>query len=164
MKIKGVSLGINLGLLIAGLLTVFTGFLVQIEYHLGSHTINSANKYVYGFSYNNWSDTHKVAIVIMSICMLFHIYLHWKWYSTVLKKRLFAKNKQVLTLTIVFLLVAITGFLPWIIDLFEGSHLCRKGFIEVHDKIAIILSIYLILHLVKRMKWFVSTFKKLNTK
>lgn len=38
----------------------------------------------------------------------------------------------------------------------------RKTFIEIHDKLAIILTIYLILHIIRRMKWFFTTFDKIK--
>jgi hypothetical protein len=86
--------------------------------------------------------------------------LHWKWYKTVIKKRLVAKNIQVLTLSMLFVLVAITGFIPWFIDLLKGDEILRKAFIEIHDKFAIILSVYLILHVIKRLKWFLLPLRK----
>jgi hypothetical protein len=83
--------------------------------------------------------------------MIFHIVQHWKWYKIVVKKRLFAKNQQVLLLTLIFLVVAITGFIPWIINLCNGDQILRKTIIEIHDKIALILFVYLVFHVVKRL-------------
>ena len=117
---------------------------------------------VFGLEYSNWSSFHKFSIVLLFILVVFHISLHWKWYKTVFAKRLLNKNRQVITLSIIFLLVAITGFIPWIIDLIYVNDLNRKAFIEVHDKIAIILSIYFILHIIKRLKWFVTAIEKMN--
>jgi len=150
---------INLGLLFLGFLTVFSGLLIQFQYHIGNH---SRENYSLGLDYSSWSDIHKISIIILSIFVIFHISLHWKWYKTVIGKGLLNKNKQVITLTIIFVVVAITGLVPWIIDLMEGNELSRKGFIEFHDKIAIILSIYFILHVVKRLKWFIATFEKIK--
>ncbi len=155
------SLFINSGLLILGLLTVFSGLLIQVEYHIGHHGKIALNNHVLGISYNGWSDIHKISIIILSILMIFHISLHWKWYKVVIRKKLVAKNRQVLTLSVVFILVAITGLIPWFIDLMKGDLMLRKTFIEIHDKLAIILSVYLILHVIKRLKWFITTFNKL---
>jgi len=155
---------INLGLLISGLLSVFSGLLIQVEYHMGNHGSIAMNDHVFGISYYGWSDIHKISIVILSLLMTFHISLHWKWYKVVIKKRLVAKNIQVLILSVVFILVAITGFIPWFIDLMNGDVMLRKTFIEIHDKFAIILSVYLILHIIKRLKWFFTTFEKMINK
>jgi len=146
----------NLGLLLTGFLSAFSGFLLQIQYHLGNHQI------VGGLSYLSWSNIHKLSIVTLSVLMVFHVNLHWKWFRTVIKKRLFAKNKQVLTLSVIFVLVAITGILPWLIGWHPASKSTRETFIEIHDKIAILLTIYLLLHVIKRLKWFSTSLKKLN--
>lgn len=158
------SLIINLGLLLSGLLTIFSGLLIQIHYHLGNHSDKFLGKIVLGWNYFDWSYFHKFSIIILSILSVFHIYRHWKWYKGVIAKRLFNKNRQTITMTIIFVLVVITGFIPWIIDLVEGNIIIRKAFIEIHDKIAIILSIYFILHIIKRLKWFLTTIKKMYKK
>lgn len=150
---------VNLGLLIFGFLTVFSGLLIQIQYHLGNH---GTNDYAIGINYSGWSDIHKISIVSLSILMIFHIIRHWKWFKTVIKKRLISKNKQAITLTLLFVLVAITGFFPWFIYLTKGDEMIRITFIEIHDKLAIILSIYFVLHVIKRLKWFFTAFEKLT--
>lgn len=152
----------NLGLLISGFLTVFSGLLIQVEYHMGNHGNIDINKLVLGISYYGWSNIHKLTIVILSLLVIFHIYLHWKWFKGVISKKLLAKNKQVLTLSFIFIVVAITGFIPWIIDLMKGDVMLRKIFIEIHDKLAIILSVYLILHVINRLKWFLKAFETVN--
>jgi hypothetical protein len=155
---------INLGLFISGLLAVFSGLLIQVEYHMGNHGNIAINDHVFGISYYGWSDIHKISIVILSLLVIFHISLHWKWYKVVIKNRFVAKNMQVLTLSVVFILVAITGLIPWFIALLNGDVMLRKAFIETHDKLAIILSVYLILHVIKRLKWFFNTFEKMINK
>lgn len=162
MKSPSLSFKINLGLLFSALIMIFSGLLLQLQYHIGNHGNIATNNNVFGVDYYGWSSIHKISIVILSLLMIFHVYLHWKWYSTVIKKRLVSKNKQVLTLSVLFILVAVTGFIPWIIHLLEGNVMVRKAFVEIHDKLAIILSIYLVLHIIKRLKWFFTTFDKLK--
>jgi len=148
------SLIINLGVLVFGISTAFSGLLIQVKYHMGNHGDIDTSDTVFGIGYYGWSDIHKIAIVILSLFMVFHVSLHWKWYKVVIKKRLIGKNLQVLTLSVVFLLVAITGLVPWFIGLLTGDEILRKAFMEIHDKLAIILAVYLILHVIKRLKWF----------
>lgn len=126
---------------------------------MGNHGHIEVNDLVCGVDYYGWSDIHRISIVLLSLFMIFHFALHWKWYKTVIKKRLKARNSQVLTWSVVFVLVAITGLIPWFIDLIQGDEMQRKAFIEIHDKLAIILSVYFILHVVKRRKWFFTSFK-----
>jgi len=156
------SLIINLGLLSSGLFAIFSGLLIQVQYHIGHHVSDSANKYSLGLNYASWSGLHKFVITFLLVFVVLHIYLHWKWYKAVIAKRLVNKNRQVILLTIIFVLAALTGILPWIIHLAEGNKMLRKAFIEIHDKIAIILAVFFILHIMKRLKWFLITFKKIR--
>jgi len=153
---------INIGLIISGLLTAISGLLIQLEYHIGNHGNIAIDDYVFGISYNGWSGFHKISILMFLLLMIFHISLHWKWYKVVIMKWLIAKNIQGLTLSVVFILVATSGLISWVIDLLKGDVLLRKAFIEIHDKLGIILIIYLILHVVKKLKWFFTTLDKLK--
>lgn len=155
---------INLGLLICGLLTAFTGILIQIGYHMGNHGNIDINHYVYGISYSGWSAIHKTSIVALTLLMIHHFVQHWKWYKGVITKRLLRKNRQVLILSLIFIVVALTGLTPWIMSLLPFDGLPRKWFIEIHDKLAILLTIYLVLHITKRLKWYSVTLKSLRNK
>ena len=153
---------INLGLLIFGIATVFSGLLVQVKYHMGNHGNIPINEFVMGMNYQGWSVIHKISIVALSLLMIWHVYSHWKWYKGVIKKQLIIKNQQVLILSLLFVAVAITGLTPWFIDLLNGDEMQRKIFIEIHDKLTLILAIYLILHIIKRLRWFFIAFEKLK--
>ncbi len=146
---------INLGLLVAGIAMAFSGMLIQICYHMGNHGGINTLTLIYGIDYFGWSDIHKISIILLSLFMIFHFILHWKWYKTIIKKKLMGKNKQVIILTVLFILVALTGYIPWFVQLSGSSELIRKGFIEIHDKLTLILLIFLILHIIKRLKWYV---------
>jgi hypothetical protein len=171
---------INILLLVSGLIMVFSGLALQLGYHrggpgghqVGVHEIQSQslryeqargidlNKIVWGFSYPAWSTIHKFAIFFFSLLMIYHIYAHWKWYKGVIAKHLIRKNFQVIALSVLFLLVAITGFIPWFIDLSGNSIIVRILFIEIHDKLALLLIVFLISHVAKRLKWFFTVHKK----
>lgn len=154
----------NIGLFIFGIASAFSGMLIQINYHMGNHGNIATDDFVFGINYHGWTVIHKVSIVVLSLLMIYHIWQHWKWYKVVFTKRLFAKNRQVLIFSILFVVVAITGLIPWFIDLLKGDEIQRKAFIEIHDKLTIILTIYLILHILKRWKWFFTTFEKIKKK
>ncbi len=153
---------VNLGLLVFGIASAFSGMLIQVKYHMGNHGSIAINDSALGLNYNGWSAVHKIAIVVLSVFAIYHIYQHWKWYKIVITKRLFAKNQQVLIFSLLFVVVALTGLTPWFIDLLKGDALQRKIFIEIHDKFAIVLTVYLILHTIKRMKWFFTAFDKIR--
>jgi hypothetical protein len=144
----------NIGLIIVTITMILTGFVIQLEYHMDRL---SPIVETWGFAYNNWSFFHKSSIVVFSFLMLFHIISHWKWYKIIVNKRLIAKNKQTIILSVIFILTAVTGYTAWFGGLTGGetssnAMILRKTFIEIHDKLAIIFTIYIILHVIKRMK------------
>jgi len=145
---------INLSLLLIGFVVVFSGFLIQFSYHVGHHGMIDMNKMVYGISYSGWTMIHKISIILISFLVVCHLVQHWKWCKTVVTKKLLTKNKQVITLSVIFLIVALTGYLSWFIDLSDNAPIVRKTFLEIHDKVAIVFFIYLFLHVTKRLKWF----------
>jgi hypothetical protein len=154
---------INLGLLLFGLAMVFSGVLIQFVYHMGHHGEIDKSNLVLGLTYFNWSDFHLISIVLVSIGMIFHVILHWKWYRTVVpKKKLVVKNQPVIILTLLFILVAITGYISWFMKLSGGPDLSRKFYIEIHDKITWVLLGYLIFHVTKRIKWYFTAFEKVK--
>lgn len=155
---------VNLGLFVFGIASAFSGMLIQVKYHMGNHGSIATNDYVFGIQYHGWSVVHKISIVVLSLLMIYHIYEHFKWYKTVVSKRLFAKNQQVLIFSLLFVLVAITGLTPWFIDMMDGDEIIRKVLIEIHDKLAIIMTIYLVLHIFNRLKWYITTFEKIKNK
>ena len=158
------SLATNLGLLLAGAAMAFTGSLIQFKFHMGHHGRIDANAVVLGLDHSDWSGAHKISIVAVSVLAMVHIVLHWNWYRMVVRKNLFSKNKLAVTLTIAFAIAAITGYVPWLAGLAGGSAAVRRGFVEVHDKLTLVLFGCLLVHVAKRSDWFVHAFKKLNNR
>lgn len=149
---------INNLLLLIGCVMIASGLTLQLGFHVGGPEGHQLNRQVSEY----WSDIHKFAAVSFSLLMVYHIYAHREWYKVVISKQLLGKNKQVIILSVLFLLVASSGFLPWFIDLSGGIDALRFIVIEIHDKIALLLIIFLVLHLIKRNKWFVATYKKIK--
>jgi len=158
------SFSVNLGLLIFGLVMTFSGFVVQFKYHMGQHAGAEKSNSVLGLNYNGWTSIHKISIILISILVSFHFFLHWKWYKTVINKKLLSRNKLQILLLIVFILVAITGYIPWIISLISGPEIIRNFFIEMHDKLAILLFVFLTIHVTSRLKWYIISFDRLKNK
>jgi len=59
-------------------------------------------------------------------------------------------------------MVIVTGFVPWFIDLIGGNSIICISFIEIYDKLIFILIVFLILHIIKRAKWFATGYVKLK--
>lgn len=152
---------VNIGLIIFGFLSMFSGILMKVGFHGGPHG-DGINPVVLGLNHHDWSLFHKVSIIVLSLLMIYHIYKHWKWYKNVLAKKLFRKNIQVLIFSVLFILVTITGLTSWSIDLLEGNRALRRTIIEFHDRSSMILSVFLILHIITRIKWYFKTYKQLR--
>jgi magnesium-transporting ATPase (P-type) len=144
---------IHYGLLISALVMAFSGLLIQVKYHMGNNGNHQGVSY--GPGYIELSFVHKIVVLFFSFFTILHIVSHWKWYKTVIKKQLIAKNIQVITLSLLFVITALTGVFPWLFYIFSGDEFIRKAIIEIHDKIALILFIFLILHVTKRYRSFI---------
>jgi hypothetical protein len=148
------SLIINLGLLLTGSAAALSGLVIQLNYHLKYHAEIDKISMVFGMNYTGWSNSHLFSIVMLSFLAVIHFILHWKWYKTIVQKKLLAQNNLMITLTTVFITAAITGYIPLFIRMSGGSEVIRKTFIEIHDKISLVLLVYLIIHVAKRFRWF----------
>lgn len=162
MKRLTQNLIVNTGLLVCGVSTIFSGFLIQINYHIGGHGLVGADNPSLGLSYGDWAGLHKTSIVLLTALMVYHIRMHWNWYKIVFNKKLFAKNRYLVVMSALFLLAAVTGFVPWMIDALNGDEMLRKLIIEIHDKLTVFLSGLLVWHVSKKVKWFFNTFQKLK--
>ena len=170
---------INNLLILTGMITAISGFVIQVGFHIGSEArqrglyahsqpaiIEQRGKIVpdgtvWGIDYTTWSVIHKSAIVLLSLLMIYHFIVHRKWYKAVFTKGLANKNIQVITLSFLFAVTALTGLVPWIVDLSGGNDSVRTVLIEIHDKVTILLTIFLILHVSGRIKWFKISYKKI---
>ena len=147
-------------LIVFGIMMIFSGLLLQARYHgrtMNPLVVSQIPDYI------QWTQIHKLSIVIVSILVCFHIPFHIKWYRAVIKKGLISKNKLTISLTIVFLLSALTGFWAWLIPVFyKGASglIAEKHIIEIHDKLSIILAVLVIVHVSKKVKWLITNGKK----
>jgi NAD-dependent dihydropyrimidine dehydrogenase PreA subunit len=164
---------INNLLLFSGIITIFSGLVLQLGYHIGSarqqhQRAEGQNRGfdqmpdVLGMDYPGWANLHKSIVVAFVLLMIYHIYKHYKWYKGVIAKNLLGKNREVIILTIVFLLTSLTGIYPWIINLLANSNTTRLAFIEIHDKLALLMVFLLFLHVIRRRKWFNKSFSTIR--
>ena len=159
MKNPALNLGLNGSLFIAGLFSAFSGILMQVSYHMHHQVKMNSGKIVMGLHFEDWSFVHKLSITLLSILIFYHLVAHRKLYFAIIKKRLFAKHNQLLQFTAIVFITALTGIIPWIMHLTTHSAHTRKTFIEFHDKIALVLVIYMALHFVKRLKWYTAVIR-----
>jgi 2-oxoglutarate ferredoxin oxidoreductase subunit delta len=152
---------INITLFITAVISALSGLLIQFYYHMGNHMHTALNQ-TSELEYLNLTTIHKIGIVIFTISTAIHFSLHWKWYKNVLMNRKISKNIQVLTFSVIFLALAFTGLIPWIIDIANGNQDTRRMLIEIHDKVSFIFIIYFILHFAKRIKWYLNTYESIK--
>jgi NAD-dependent dihydropyrimidine dehydrogenase PreA subunit len=151
----------NVGLLLFGALMVFSGLWIQGSYHLGHHGAIDEARLSLGLRYAAWSSLHKIAIVVVLALTALHAIQHGPWYRAVIRKRLFAQHKEACLVTVLFVVVALTGLAPWAVDALGGPAPARKALIEVHDKFAALLSGLLVWHVARRARWFMAALAEL---
>jgi hypothetical protein len=153
---------LNISLVIAALAMVFSGFMIQFNYHMGHHGQIAAMEEVLGLDYYQWSGLHKISIILISTLVIIHLFWHYQWFKTMITKKRLARNRQVILFLLIFLFTAFTGYAAWVYAQFADGEFQRKLFIEIHDKITLILLVFLVLHIVKRRNWFVNAYKRLK--
>ncbi len=155
----------NIALLVSGLATAISGLAIQVGFHLGAasrtvrasiHPSDLPALTVWGLDKPQWGLFHKVAITIFSLLLIQHVILRRSWYARLLRRGSPSGHPQLLWLTVLMLFVAITGLVPWGLTLLGGSPHLRFMLVEVHDKLALPLTILLILHIAQRVPRFIS--------
>jgi hypothetical protein len=152
----------NLGLLLTSSVAAFSGFAIQVGYHMGHDGNIDKSLAVLGLTYSGWSTTHKIFIIVLSLLVTVHIIQHWNRYKIMVRKKLYGRKKTAVILTMLFIAVAVTGYIPWVIDLAGGDAVTRKLFIEIHDKITLILFSCLIIHTIQKFRWFITAYEILK--
>lgn len=153
---------INSMLLLCCIATVFSGFTIMLHYHMGHPGAITSTETHWGFCYSVWSWIHKATALGLTLLMTYHIMLHLKWYKNVLHKKLMANNRQVIKLSVIFAVALSTGFIPCILQLSSTPDITHRFLLEIHDKTGFVLSVFLVLHVRKRMKWFKNTYAKVK--
>lgn len=126
-------------LLLSTMVLIFTGLSIQIRYHMGNHSHIEASDTFIGMGYHTWSLMHKTVSVIFAVMVIIHIYL----------QRKFLKHNRKTAIILILAITALTGFLAWCCSFSESMELVRKALIEIHDKITLILSLVMTVHLLR---------------
>ncbi len=153
MKRSNAAVGLvtNVGLLLAGAASLFSGLLLQIGYHL--HAAEGSRR-VLSLGFDDWSSLHKLSITAVTLLVAIHLLRHRSWYASLLRRRCFRRRGGTAALTLLFVVTAITGGLPWGIHAAGDGETIRRALIEVHDKLALVLGAFLVVHVSKRIHRF----------
>lgn len=98
--------------------------------------------------WHNWAVSHVVASLLFLIAVILHISTHWQWFRGIVKHGAGKKSRVTVVLSVVFLLVAVTG----IILLGVSGANSRTGLL--HYKLGIVAIVLCTGHILKRIKRF----------
>lgn len=116
-------------------------FVLSVFSGIGLHIAGYGNRHEL---WHNWAVFHVLSSLLFLITVIFHITTHWGWYKGVIKNGLGKKSKITVVLSVVFLLVSVTG----IILLGVNGENSDIGLL--HYKIGIFTVILCIGHILKR--------------
>lgn len=141
---------IDLALAITGLYFSLSGLLIQLRYHM--HDKNKLSLLL-GMDYSSWNILHIISSLLGLVLVCIHVYQHRKWYLNIIRNRRLPKQKPTLIISAVFLLMAFTGLASLALRILDPVKFAesRFMFIEIHDKLGILLSIFLTGHILRRL-------------
>lgn len=144
---------IDIATLLPFLMLLFTGIIMLI-YHTGKPYLETT----LGKDGDFWLDTHIVFAVISFVMISIHLSLHLNWFKKLftgkLKNKYWIKN---LILVIVFSLTFLTSVIPWLIIDETNAATMMLG---IHNKLGLLLIVFLVIHLFSYFKWLVNMTKK----
>ena len=134
----------DLGLVPVFVLSFYTG----IELHVAGQNVSHE-------VWHYWAVFHTAVSLLFMMVVGIHVRSHWGWYKGLKKAGCRGKKKVVLLLSIVFLLVVVSGLS--LLLFIDGAN-SWMGLL--HYKIGIVVGILGVLHLLKRKRIF---FKGVST-
>ena len=125
---------IDWSLVFVFVLSAFSGIGLHVAGHSNSHEI-----------WHNWAVFHVLSSFLFFVVSIFHITTHWGWYKGIVKNGLGKKSKITIVLSVVFLLVSVTGFI------LLGINGANSYIGLLHYKIGIVTIFLCIGHILKRI-------------
>ena len=116
-------------------LIAFSGFGMHISGTRCSHEI-----------WHNWAVVHTLSSIIFLIAAILHIQSHWAWYKGWFKNGLGKKSRVTAFLSIILVLISITGIT--LLVTVDGEN---SGIGMWHYRIGIIMTIIGLTHFIKRL-------------
>jgi len=98
------------------------------------------------------NDVHIYFGLLWILLMIFHIVQNWPWFKKITTITHILKNKLTTLITIIFILLALSGILLWI-DIIPRNVFNVK---EIHDITGKLLFALIIIHIIQRFKWYVN--------
>lgn len=146
----------NVALLVTGFAVAISGLVLQWHYHLRKSPGESA---VFTLSRPEWNAIHVWTSVFFCLLLFYHVWVHRKWYRTVMKRNIHVKSRPTVVLTALTFPVVFSGLIPLFILFFDGNPTLRHWIIEVHDKAALLFLILVSGHVIRRFRWYIHAVK-----
>lgn len=119
------------------IMSAISGFGLHVAGHGGSHEI-----------WHNWAVSHVFGSMLFLIAVIFHVATHWGWYKGIIKKGIGRTSKVTAVLSIVFLLLSVTGLA--LLGINGANSLLGLW----HYKIGVITTVIALGHVIKRLSVF----------
>lgn len=121
-------------LIVVFIVSAISGFGLHVAGHGGSHEI-----------WHNWAVFHVLGSILFLVTIIFHVSTHRGWYKRVIKKGIDRKSKVTAFLSVIFLLLSVTGLA------LLGINGANSPLGLWHYKIGIITTIIALGHVIKRL-------------
>ena len=129
-------------LIVVFIVSAVSGFGLHMAGHWDSHEV-----------WHNWAVFHVLVSVLFLVAIIFHVTTHWGWYKGIIKNGIGRKSKVTALLSIVFLLLSVTGIVLFGVN---GAN-CLLGL--WHYKIGIVMTVIAVGHIIKRLPAFRKSLK-----
>lgn len=121
-------------LIVVFIVSAISGFGLHVAGHGGSHEI-----------WHDWAVFHVLSSVLFLVTIIFHVATHRGWYKRVIKKGIDRKSKVTAVLSVIFLLLSVTGLA------LLGINGANSPLGLWHYKIGIITTVIAVGHVIKRL-------------
>lgn len=124
-------------LIVVFIVSAISGFGLHVAGHGGSHEI-----------WHNWAVFHVLGSILFLIAVIFHVVTHLEWYKGIIKKGIGSKSKVTAILSVIFLLLSVTGLA--LLGINGANSLLGLW----HYKIGVITIVVALGHVIKRLSVF----------
>ena len=152
---------LNVANLIVFSVAVFTGLVLQIEYHM--HHL--PNEYlVMGQNKTVWLLIHRISSAIALAGIVAHCAVHWKFITTktgrILERKSVSPASLSYWLFVLCIPTCLTAMSSWIF--FEQGDSARHSLVEIHDKLALLFIVLSTIHIISRAGSMIRVYRKLK--
>lgn len=124
-------------LIVVFIVSAISGFGLHVAGHGGTHEV-----------WHNWAVFHVLGSILFLIAAIFHVATHLEWYKGIIKKGIGSKSKVTAILSVIFLLLSVTGLA--LLGINGANSLLGLW----HYKIGVITIVIALGHVIKRLPVF----------